>query len=663
MISFLLQRCRCLIRVALFCAIGANALCVQAADPTAGDWFVVSRSLAPHGSGIDFTPHGTQPGLFYDVQQAGNCSSCHGVSGSSPPTAGTYLPYSTWSGSMMANATRDPVFFAALDVANHDVPGVGDYCLRCHTSTGWYNGRVVKAGFGQPNNDVTLGAAACLIEGRYDFPDNNSDYGGVTCHYCHRLSESGPNGEPQIIGNGDAWIDDQDCSVFNPNSDGGEPCRRGPYDYTNQGITPPHPWLQSGFHTRSELCATCHDVSSPDLESGPLKTLKLGDGTDTGHPFPIERTYSEWSQSLYADAIFRDGLGDPPAGTPAIARAEQCQSCHMPVSEDADATACNLFGYPNRTGNLPVHQFVGGNTWVPQIIKGEYGDGLGPERETSLDQTTDWARQNLTTAATVATAITGYTPPGAGDGALSLAVKVTNLTGHKLPTGYSEGRRMWINLQVHDANGALIAESGAYDSATGVLTRDSQVRVYEVLQGIFNFNGTNTCDVVDGAGDAMFHFVLSDCIAKDDRIPPFGFRPATTDDPDGYDLRPIPVGSYPETSPGSGVLVNYDSVDYTVTVPAGTPTPLTATARLYYQISSKDYIEFLQREADSNGFAAENDLCSGGPQRPFPVGPQDRSRGEYVYELWNNAPNDMGQPGYGKSPPELIEMGSAMTSD
>ncbi|MGA9423231.1 MAG: hypothetical protein WBW61_12785, partial [Rhodanobacteraceae bacterium] len=89
--------------------------------------------------------------------------------------------------------------------------------------------------------------------------------------------------------------------------------------------------------------------------------------------------------------------------------------------------------------------------------------------------------------------------------------------------------------------------------------------------------------------------------------------------------------------------------------------PLTATARLYYQISSKSYIEFLQREAADNAFVPENDLCSGGPQRPFPVGPQDRTRGEYVYELWNNALDDPVQPGYGKSPPELIETGSAMT--
>ena len=634
------------------CGAGMPDAC-GAPAPT-GDWRAVAAALAAGGS-TDFTPHGTQPGLFYRIDAAGSCQSCHGVGGSAPPSAPTFLPYATWSGSMMANATRDPLFFAALDVANHDVPGIGDYCLRCHTSTGWYNGDVVKAGAGSPDNDVARGAAACLLEGRYDYPDNNSDYGGVACHYCHRLVAQGPNGEPPLTGNGNAWVDDQDCSLSNPASGGG-PCRRGPFDYAPTATAPPHPWQASAFHADSALCGTCHDVSTPDLAAGPLRTLKLGDGSDSGRPFPIERTYSEWRQSRYAQA---------PQTT--------CQNCHMPVSEDPGALACVLDGYPNRSGELPVHAFVGGNTWVPQIIKGEYGSGLGGNRRAALDQTTAWARQQLQAAAAVATRITSFTPPGGGAGTLALAVTVTNLSGHKLPTGYGEGRRMWLNLQIHDAHGALILESAAYDAASGVLGRDGQARVYEVLQGIFNQRGTGTCDIADADGAAMFHFALNDCVASDTRIPPLGLRPASADDPQGYDLRPLPLGSYPETTAGSGVLVNYDVVHYSVAVAPGTPLPLVATARLYYQTASRDYIEFLRREALDHGFAGENALCAGGPQRPFPVGPGERSRGEYLHALWS-APlpgervfgdgfDGTSLPlGYGRSPPELLGVGSANTS-
>lgn len=632
----------------LLFAIAASA----ARDARAGahDWLSVSRDLSTLG-GTDFTPHGTQPGLFNDLVFSDNCYGCHAGNGV-PQT--TFRPYSTWSGSMMANATRDPVFWAALDVANHDLPGVGDYCLRCHTSTGWYGGRVIKTGFGNPDNDVAMGSAGCLLAGNHAAPDDvDSDFGGVTCHYCHRLMPQGPASEPGYTENANAWVDDSfDC----PSSGGSGPCRRGPYDYSGGGSTPPHAWAYSSYHTDSEICGLCHNVSSPDTESGPLKTLKLADGTDTGIAFPIERTFAEWQQSQYAQA---------PQQT--------CQNCHMPDSEDPGATACSAG--PNRTGDLPVHAFAGGNTWVPGIIKGQYAAGIvangGPDRTAAYDQTIDWARQMLAAAATVDATVQSWTPPvGATPGTLALRVKVTNLSGHKLPSGYSEGRRMWLNVQVRDAGGALVFESGAYDPLTAILDADAQARVYEVLQGIHDHNGNGSCDVVDGDGDPMFHFVLNDCIAKDNRIPPLGFKPATASDPNGYALRPV-AASYPETSPGSGILVNYDNADYTVPVAPGTVGPLGVTAKLYYQTSSREYIEFLRDQAVENGTPAENTLCAGGPGRPYTVGPQATSRGQYLYDLWSGAiagdrvfadAFDGFLPSrYGKSPPELIGTATAST--
>jgi hypothetical protein len=623
----------------------------------AENWLAVSHRLAPSGGAFDFTPHGTQPGLFNQLIFSDNCAGCHR---GDTPAQTTFRPYSSWAGSMMANATRDPLFWAALDIANHDAPGSGDYCLRCHTPRGWIEGRVIKAGFGAPDNDTTKGAAGCLLAGAYDSADDlDSDFGGETCHFCHRLMPQGPGGEAGYTENANAWVDDDACT----NTGESEPCRRGPYAYAS-GATPPHPWVQSDYHTQGAICGLCHNVTSPDTSNGPLKTLKLNNGTDTTRPFPIERTFSEWSNSLFADLIFRDGFGDAAAGLPALAKEQSCQACHMPQSEDPGATACSLPGYPNRTGNLPVHAFAGGNTWVPGIIKGQYAPGIvlngGSDRAASYDQSIDWARQILVSAAGVTTTVQSYTPPGAGAGSMAVAVKVTNLSGHKLPTGYAEGRRMWLNLQVHDANGGLVYESGAYDTASGVLNADAQARIYEVQHGIFNHLGSNQCDVENSAGNAMFHFVLNDCIAKDNRIPPLGFKPATTADPNGYELRPVGA-TYPETSPGSGILVNYDTANYALTVPVGTVGPLTATARLYYQTSSKDYIEFLRDEAIANSTQAENDMCMGSANRPFTVGPQGRTRGEYAYQLWNNAPADT-QPGYGKSPPELMQTASATTS-
>jgi hypothetical protein len=212
------------LRLPAWCGIVA-AFVFNGAAAATPDWLGIAARLAPSGTAIDFTPHATQPGLVYDIQPPEpQCSACHAIAGGDPATASTFRPFSTWSGSMMANATRDPLFFAALDIANNDVPGVGDYCLRCHTPRGWLMGHVVKPGFGPPNDPVK-GAAACLLNGTYDAPDDlNSDMGGVTCHFCHRLMPTGPDGEPGYTDNGNAWVDDVQCA----NTGGGPPCRRAP---------------------------------------------------------------------------------------------------------------------------------------------------------------------------------------------------------------------------------------------------------------------------------------------------------------------------------------------------------------------------------------------------------------------------------------------------
>lgn len=614
---------------------------------------VVAASLSsPLARAIDLTPHGTQPLLQSALEPTSDCIGCH--RGFSSPQ-NQFLPHSTWTGSMMANATRDPLFWAALDVANKDYPGAGDFCLRCHTPSGWFGGRVVKKGDGttQPAN----GASGCQLTGDYNDDDSfTSDYGGVSCHYCHRMMPTGPQGQPFEIGNANVWIDDA-ATCFTPG--GGEyggPCRRGPYTYVNDVREPPHGWVQSPLHSSSEICGTCHDVSTPDTDQGPLKTLILENGTATTRPFPIERTYSEWKRSLFADLIFRDGLQAAAPGQPALAKAQQCQGCHMPSSNDPLAQACTLNEEGSRTGNLPVHTFVGANTWVPAIIKSLYGSEGGFNRPADFDRTIAWARAMLQSSAAMSTTVTAYSAPGPGTpGSVSVRVRTTNLSGHKLPTGYSEGRRMWLNVKVFNASNALVSESGAFDTATGVLTQDGQIKIYEVLQGIWDPALPGTCRTEAG-GKKQFHFVLNNCIAKDNRIPPLGLRPRTAADPNGDEVRPVNY-TYPETASGSGTLVNYDDTVYSFVLPAGTLLPVRIEANLRHQIASKDYIEFLRDQAiTAPVIPAENTLCAGGPGRPFTVGPQSQSRGEFLFSLWSD-------PAYGKSPPETAATSTVLAGN
>jgi len=580
------------------------------------------------GSVSDFTPHGTQPGLTYSMSSVNECYDCHSSAGfGSDPVDKEYSPYDTWSGSMMANATRDPLFWAAVDVANQDVPGVGDFCIRCHSPNGFYQGHTKN---GTSNPDYANG---CELTGTVTSQENKlNDYQGVSCHFCHRLEENGPNGEPQILKNSDVWIDDVACD--SPGSSSFGPCRKGPYnDYSsNPDINnPPHAWKYSNYINKSEICGSCHNVSSPEiLNNGVLtiaKTLIDTDGTDTGIAMPIERTFSEWKSSFFADLIFTDGY-DVAITTdlPALKQGQTCQDCHMPPSESLDARACTLTPLGVREGNLNKHTFAGGNSWMPQVIKNIYGDDLSDsdfDRNEAYDVASDSALDMLQNkSAIISTEIVSSTSEQ-----LDIKVRVTNLTGHKLPTGYPEGRRMWLNVIATDNNGATIFESGAYDSNTAILT-ETGTKIYESKPGIWDGNSCKT----EENGNPMFHFVLNNCVAKDNRIPPLGFT-------GGNDIELKPVGITYPTRPGyPNQTVNYDDTNYSIVIPNGTPLPITVTATLKYQTASNDYINFLDSESSA---PSENDLCN----RTQTVGPANMSRGAFMKSLWEtngkSAPVDM----------------------
>ena len=537
-----------------------------------------------------FTENGTQPPITQPMQTPNSCRGCHGAY----DAANVIEPWDTWAGTMMANATRDPIFWAALDVANNDLPGVGDFCLRCHTPRGWLAGR------SEPPGGSTDG---CGLSGKIDEASN--DFEGVDCHFCHRMTTNAsppPGQAPVYYENGQYWIDDGDCGGI------GEPCRHGPYNYPADGTAPSHAWAFSSYVESSRVCGNCHNVTSP------AESLII-EGVNMGIPFPIERTYKEWEQSAFADSLSTNY--------------KTCQNCHMPDATQNPVYAC-VFQTNNRTGDLPIHQFAGGNAWIPDVLRQAY-----PALNRSVPFTTAKnAALNMLQNQSAVVEVTAPTSVNEGD-TLEVDVKVTNLAGHKLPTGYVEGRRMWIHAEARDGAGGVLWRTGAYDSLTGVLTEDSQVKIYRAEAGIWNRHGTNECDSDDALGDPAFHFVLDNCFAIDNRIPPLGFTGQN-------DLETKPKNyAYPETSPGSGVLVNYDVTNYVIPIPAGTQTPVTVTATLRYQTASKDYVEFLRDQALENNFP---DDCI-----PRVAGAPTQSRGEILYDMWTTygrcAPVDVDSDG------------------
>jgi len=503
-------------------------------------------SLPLPTTGQDFRQPGTQPmTVVYDIFDSANCSPCHGYYDANQE------PYTRWSASMMAQSGRDPIFYAALAIANQDSAESGEMCLRCHAPGAWLAGRCTPAdGSGL---DPLLG-----------------DRDGVTCHLCHRLVDPHFDvGNPQV----DRRIHNILGADKPPTAHNGQyivdplDVRRGPFDLGPS--FPYHDWKQSPFHRESFLCATCHDVSNPAL-TRQLNGDYVANALNTPHPthlpfdeFPIERTYSEWSKSQFAKAPVE--LGGRFGGN--ITAVQSCQDCHMPKTT---GTACNpILGGAVRP-DLPLHDFQGANSWVLDAVRSLY-----PDSETGLNATSV-ADAHARNQAMMAAAADLEVSMKNGQ----MVVRVVNHSGHKLPTGYGEGRRMWINVQFFDALNTLLGERGHYDGVTATLTT-LDTKVYEIEHGI---DGTQVGLTGLPAGPS-FHFVLNNKIFKDNRIPPRGFNLNQF-----TSVQALPVNyAYPEEQ-------YWDDTSYAL--PPGTHH---VQVSLFHQTTTKEYIEFLRDENTTNG--------------------------------------------------------------
>ncbi len=492
----------------------------------------------------DFEMAGTQPleGAILDNPEV-SCITCHG--NYNPDTE----QWHQWRGSMMGQALRDPLFTATMVIAEQDAPSSGDLCLRCHTPGGWQEGR---------STDTSGGLMTA------------KDRHSVQCDFCHRAVD--PHYVEGVSPPEDEEILDELAAVPLATANGQfvtdpDPIRRGPYADAQAS----HAFLESPFHRESDMCGTCHDVSSPAFVKGDGDDEYIPNDFDTPHPdgdlrnmFPIERTFSEWSMSEYATVgVYAPQFaGDKPDGI-----VSTCQDCHM---RDVTGKGCSEPGAPTR-GDLPLHDMTGGNHFIPDVLPSFYPDEVDP---VELQDGKARAISMLLKAATLALAT------GQIGGNPTLEVTVTNETGHKLPSGYPEGRRIWINVKAYNGQSGLVYESGAYDPETGVLTHDADVKIYQIKPGI----STRLSPVVGLPAEPSFHFVLNDTIYSDNRIPPRGFT-----NENFRAIQSAPVGhAYADSQ-------YWDTTVYTLP-----PNTELAEVTLYYQTTSKEYIEFLRDENETN---------------------------------------------------------------
>ncbi|HXI29506.1 MAG TPA: Ig-like domain-containing protein [Vicinamibacterales bacterium] len=395
---------------------------------------------------------------------------------------------------------------------------------------------------------------------------------------------------------------------------------------------PKHPAFRHVFATRSEFCATCHDVTNP-------LTVKNRLGHWVGG-FPIERTYAEWSSSRYAD---RPGNGN---FDPAFKR--DCQTCHMQQDYGHPGTAQTLYEHgepiaplqgaaaldgPTRTHFS--HHFVGGNAYVPGLIGGALDESGNVEpypelsvfsfssaNEKSVYHNAYWmnggARGAITQQARLAwerlrnvldLQVAG--PPAAAAGTSApITVSVANTgSGHNFPTGFPEGRAAWLAISAFDlATGRELPIHDAYWNRTSIgvgrLTRQDMIDPsfprcdWKVPAGsadpyAYQFKAVATlgdgCPTLDLVYASAPNLVTNaDGMPVDDRgavidgrnprgLPRFRDVNGNGDPFDDSFLRDTRLRPMPHA--GATVTLNR----YSVVIPPGTTGPIAITAAVYYQ--------------------------------------------------------------------------------
>ncbi len=487
----------------------------------------------------DFHLPGTQVGdiLPGTIQHSDNCALCHADYNANEE------PHFNWQGSLMGQAGRDPLFFAQMALANQDVPTAGYFCLRCHV----------------PNTFVTTHAYQ---------PDGSTidrlDKDGVNCHFCHSMVDpvyvagvSPPEDQailaampevPQYYGNS--------MFVLDPTG-----LRRGP---RNEGEAP-HPFIESNFMRSGNMCGTCHDVGNVAVTRQPDGTYRYNaldqpsPTTDLAQMFPLERTFTEWKLSAFANGGVSMSGRFGGEGADVVST---CQDCHMPV---VNGQAC--YWGPDRP-DMKRHDFAGAAAQVLDIIAA-YTQGDPDVDQAAIAAGRAKAVSMLERAASLQVSNQGST----------LKVRVINESGHKLPTGHIEGRRVWVNVRFLNKRNEVVHEHGHYDMAQAELDAASTT-VFEMFVGLSDFAAGATGLPAGPTG----HMALADTIVKDNRIPPRGWNNAA------YAAGGAPaVGTaYPDGQ-------YWADVEYAI--PAGA---VRAEVNVYYQNTPREYIDHLRDANTSN---------------------------------------------------------------
>jgi hypothetical protein len=592
-------------------------------------------------------------------------------------------PYATWRTSPMGLGGRDPIFFAQLasetQTFHPAVPEkVENICLGCHGIGGHRQFHIdEKARSGEcPNFTRDMVKA---VPWPADNPTaKHANYGmlardGITCTACHRMVLDPDTSAAIADAPQNACVDDRQAEL-NPHETGfaktftgsfmvGAPDRLiGPFKEPVQapmenalGIKPAYDEAISN----SAVCGTCHTVHLPVLkeveEDGKTKVETLA------HIYE-QTTYPEWAFSA-----FRTGWNVPGAKPDTLpfgagSNPLSCQDCHMSTKEpDGSQTKSKIasvqeeLNFPEVENGSPVnlsvregfarHTLVGLNVFLVKMAQ-QFPDVLGIRTQDPMMGklgvdpliATEQAMLDQASKKTATIAVSDVTITG---DALRAKVTVTNLAGHKFPSGVGF-RRAFIAFNVFDQNGETLWASGRANAAGVIvdesdtpidgelwwkddcsghaqpgerphqkhhteITKQGQAQIYQELVSTPPANLSESpprhlepvCGVnAEPAGELTTSFLSICAEVKDNRLLPKGFLPLESRKEiakalgAGEDLA-IDVGATnidhdPDYDSGGG-----DSLTYTIPLPdlPSEAKPASVEATLYYQATPPFYLQ------------------------------------------------------------------------
>lgn len=550
-------------------------------------------------------------------------------------------PYGEWRWSPMGLAGRDPIFYAQLDseiayLSAHrpeKQTEIVNLCFSCHNAMG--QRQLELDSKGKENYTTAYPKVDDLKDPRFEYGALGRE--GISCAVCHHIKSTEGKSEMEFI--------EQDATGRFQLTPADQ--LEGPFETpvtipmkNTLGITPVH----DKYTQNARICGTCHTIHLPVLDFVEQPAAHAKAEECQNEKFSYEQaTYLEWVNSSFQNVI------NPQPGAPGV---KTCQDCHMSGAlngatiqteiaavEDqkypaADHRAPNAdLNVPLRASGYARHQFQGLNVFLLAMFD-QYNEPLGLRKCDYMSSGCSgqepksgipFAMRNFLEQAAEETAKVSVSKPAMQGSTLIADVTVTNLTGHRFPSGVSF-RRAFIDFTVTDnTTNKVLFESGATNSIGAIvdmngnvlpseqngsngpnghayqphfwspgnpITRSDQVQIYEEL-------------LKDADGNFTTSFLRQDCHFKDNRLLPLGWRKSG---PDSKQFFGKPL--HETWSDGTGDDPHYQDplgangqsvVRYAVTLPAGTnPANVTVSAQLYYQAIPPYYL--LQRfEQAPNG--------------------------------------------------------------